>query len=78
MIVMRGSSNEAGMAGSLPGTPLHTIYYEMMAGNKEAFVSSTTEARKAMIEDGNVLYFGSKVTFLIDPDIVSDYYIQQF
>ncbi len=71
MIVLGGSSNEAAMAGAKEGTSLHTIYYQKMAQRgQRAFVSSDAEARERLIQEDNLLYFGSKSTFLKDRDLV--------
>ena len=59
------------MAGSKEGTPLHTIYYQrMVTRGRGAFVASDAEARKRLLEEDNVLYFGAQSTFFHDRDLV--------
>ena len=58
------------MATAPKGSAIHQIYHERMKSNPRSFVTSLSEARQRMIEDSNVLYFGSSVTFLPNPEIV--------
>ena len=59
VVVMEGSSNEDKLKGAPAGTPMHTVYHELMANDPESFVPDDATGVREILSSSKMLLFAS-------------------
>ncbi len=70
VVVWKGTSPEEYLVNSQPGSGMHEVYNETMAGNPSAYVNDDIEGLEVLRTKEKTLFYASEMTFFGHDDIV--------